>query len=209
MLLADGCTGAGKSYTMMGGGRDEGGGAHNGICARALRDIFREASRRRKMGNVISVQVSHIYDCNEVHDKNSIFIMFTTVCVMFPVATFNGRALYHLCLIDDRPKLSIRITDRVFVPNAGTAATMHLCTDYVYIFPAVWPGITLSFQYTPLQAYKYDTTSFTVVTVCNSICHLDTAERSSYCHPSLQSPTSPFFCCSFSCFALLYITGTY
>ncbi|CAM9384138.1 unnamed protein product [Pylaiella littoralis] len=52
-VMAYGCTGAGKSYTMMGGQRDGGGG----ICARALRDVYREASRRRKMGKVMSVQV--------------------------------------------------------------------------------------------------------------------------------------------------------
>lgn len=56
LVFADGCTGAGKSHTMIGDERDMD-GEQRGICARALRDVFREVSRLRKKGTTTSVHV--------------------------------------------------------------------------------------------------------------------------------------------------------
>ncbi|CAM9511567.1 unnamed protein product [Ectocarpus sp. 6 AP-2014] len=67
-IMAYGCTGAGKSYTMMGSDRDGVDDANrSGICARALRDVFREAARRRR-GNdkpAITIQMSFVEIYNE------------------------------------------------------------------------------------------------------------------------------------------------
>ncbi|CAN0113942.1 unnamed protein product [Ectocarpus sp. 4 AP-2014] len=67
-IMAYGCTGAGKSYTMMGSGQDGVDDPNrSGICARALRDVFREAARRRggKDKPAITIQMSFVEIYNE------------------------------------------------------------------------------------------------------------------------------------------------
>ncbi|CAM9751393.1 unnamed protein product, partial [Ectocarpus sp. 8 AP-2014] len=67
-IMAYGCTGAGKSYTMMGSDRDGVDDANrSGICARALRDVFREAARRRRGKDkpAITIQMSFVEIYNE------------------------------------------------------------------------------------------------------------------------------------------------
>lgn len=57
VLPPDGCTGAGKSYTMMGAEPNGMNDARSGICPRAVRDVFQEASRYRQDNTSVAVHV--------------------------------------------------------------------------------------------------------------------------------------------------------
>lgn len=59
-VWTDGCTGAGKSYTMIGEG--DGADEQRGMCTRALQHVFREASRRTARKDItVAVRTPKLY----------------------------------------------------------------------------------------------------------------------------------------------------